>query len=276
MPHHANSGSFKPGFDPRRHVFSLRRTSEGLPRRYPGKEDAEPLAGLAPQEDSSVLPGTPRAEERRRMNIYHAVPAMRCHCPAKHFRSERAALEYAQKAADTFRVAYAVWRVRKGTLRLLKALLARPCPGAGLTATQNREETVRLIHQQPCRRVAQRRPLRKETTMPATINVEDIDPEQRKQLGIRKPRETAFSKDELRGWALKVLALMANLSLRRTRARPTPCPESEQDLKSRLRRAVRPARLISLDPSFAFVAFVERTWGGGRSVKRENLLVHEA
>ena len=39
-----------------------------------------------------------------------------------------------------------------------------------------------------------------------------FDTEQRKQLGIRKPRETAFSKDELRGWSLKVLALMANLS----------------------------------------------------------------
>jgi hypothetical protein len=50
------------------------------------------------------------------------------------------------------------------------------------------------------------------STMPATINIDDIDPEQRKQLGIRKPRETAFSKDELRGWALKILALMANLT----------------------------------------------------------------
>jgi hypothetical protein len=48
--------------------------------------------------------------------------------------------------------------------------------------------------------------------VPATINLDDLDPEQRKQLGIRKPRETAFSKDELRGWSLKVLALMANLS----------------------------------------------------------------
>ena len=52
--------------------------------------------------------------------IFHAVPAMRCHCPAKHFRSERQALEYARQAATTFRVAYAVWRVRKGTLRLLR------------------------------------------------------------------------------------------------------------------------------------------------------------
>jgi hypothetical protein len=34
-------------------------------------------------------------------------------------------------------------------------------------------------------------------TMPASINLDDIDPEQHKQLGIRKPRESSFSKDEL-------------------------------------------------------------------------------
>jgi hypothetical protein len=48
--------------------------------------------------------------------------------------------------------------------------------------------------------------------VPATINLDDIDPAQRKQLGIRKQRESTFSKDQLRGWSLKVLALMANLS----------------------------------------------------------------
>lgn len=48
--------------------------------------------------------------------------------------------------------------------------------------------------------------------MPASINLDDIDPEQRKQLGIRKPRETTFGKDALRGWSLKILALMASLS----------------------------------------------------------------
>jgi hypothetical protein len=48
--------------------------------------------------------------------------------------------------------------------------------------------------------------------MPATINLDDLDPEQRKAIGIRKPSETQFSKDELRGWSLKVLALMASLS----------------------------------------------------------------
>ena len=32
----------------------------------------------------------------------------------------RQALEYARQAADAFRVAYAVWHVRKGTQRLLR------------------------------------------------------------------------------------------------------------------------------------------------------------
>ncbi len=54
------------------------------------------------------------------MSIFHAIPATRCQCPAKHIRSERKALEYARKAADTFRVAYAVWRVQTGRLKLLK------------------------------------------------------------------------------------------------------------------------------------------------------------
>jgi hypothetical protein len=48
--------------------------------------------------------------------------------------------------------------------------------------------------------------------MPATINLGDIPPEQRKEMGLKKPRESAFSKEELRGWSLKVLALMANLT----------------------------------------------------------------
>jgi len=61
--------------------------------------------------------------------------------------------------------------------------------------------------------------------MAATINITDLDPEQRRQLGIRKPRETALSKDELRGWAPKCLALMAN----RTRA------ERERVLKHALK-----------------------------------------
>ena len=35
--------------------------------------------------------------------IFHAVPAMRCHCPAKHFRNAQAALQYARKASAAFR-----------------------------------------------------------------------------------------------------------------------------------------------------------------------------
>jgi hypothetical protein len=48
--------------------------------------------------------------------------------------------------------------------------------------------------------------------MAATLNLDDLTPEQRRELGIRKPRETAFSKDDLRGWSLKILACMASLS----------------------------------------------------------------
>jgi hypothetical protein len=48
--------------------------------------------------------------------------------------------------------------------------------------------------------------------MAASINVTDLDPEQRRQLGIRAARETGLSKDDIRGWALKVLAVMATLS----------------------------------------------------------------
>ena len=55
-----------------------------------------------------------------RATLFYVVPSFRCHCPAKTFRKATQALEYARQAADTFRVAYAVWRVRKGTLRLLR------------------------------------------------------------------------------------------------------------------------------------------------------------
>jgi hypothetical protein len=47
--------------------------------------------------------------------------------------------------------------------------------------------------------------------MPATINLDDLDPEQRKQLGIKKPRENTFGKEEVRSRSLKILALMASL-----------------------------------------------------------------
>jgi hypothetical protein len=54
--------------------------------------------------------------------------------------------------------------------------------------------------------------------MAASIDVNDLDPDQRKQLGIRTPRESDFSKDDVRSWALKILASMATLS-RAERAR---------------------------------------------------------
>jgi hypothetical protein len=48
--------------------------------------------------------------------------------------------------------------------------------------------------------------------MPATLNLDHLSPDERKEPGIRKPRESQFTKDELRGGALTTLALMANLS----------------------------------------------------------------
>lgn len=48
--------------------------------------------------------------------------------------------------------------------------------------------------------------------MAATINADDLPPEMRTELKIRKPRETQFSKEELRGWSLRVLSLMSSLT----------------------------------------------------------------
>ena len=46
----------------------------------------------------------------------------------------------------------------------------------------------------------------------ASIHIDELTPDQRRDLGIRKPRETRFTMDELRGWSLKILALMSSLS----------------------------------------------------------------
>jgi hypothetical protein len=48
--------------------------------------------------------------------------------------------------------------------------------------------------------------------MAATINLGDIPPEQRKEMGLKKPRETTFGKEEVRSWGLTILALMASLT----------------------------------------------------------------
>jgi hypothetical protein len=49
-------------------------------------------------------------------------------------------------------------------------------------------------------------------TMPASINLDDIPPDQRKQMGLKTPRKSKFSQEEVRSWALKVLAAMAGLT----------------------------------------------------------------
>ena len=54
--------------------------------------------------------------------------------------------------------------------------------------------------------------------MPATIHVDDLPPDQRSKLGVRKTRETKFTSEEVRGWALKILGAMAQLT-RAERAR---------------------------------------------------------
>jgi hypothetical protein len=41
-------------------------------------------------------------------------------------------------------------------------------------------------------------PLWSDKPMTASIHLDDLDAEQRKPLGIRKPRESQFTKDELR------------------------------------------------------------------------------
>lgn len=44
------------------------------------------------------------------------------------------------------------------------------------------------------------------------VNIDELTPETRKKLGLSKPRTSQFSKDEVRSWALRVLAEVATLS----------------------------------------------------------------
>lgn len=48
--------------------------------------------------------------------------------------------------------------------------------------------------------------------MAATINPKDLPPALLKQLGIPKPRQQDFSKETVRSWSLKTLALLADLT----------------------------------------------------------------
>jgi hypothetical protein len=62
------------------------------------------------------------------VNRYIATPAFRCYAPAKGFSRPQDALQYARKAAETFRVAYAVWEVSTGRLRCLERIPAGTRP----------------------------------------------------------------------------------------------------------------------------------------------------
>jgi hypothetical protein len=48
--------------------------------------------------------------------------------------------------------------------------------------------------------------------MAVSIHVDDLTPDQHKQLGVRATRQGDFSKEECRSWALKILASLATLS----------------------------------------------------------------
>lgn len=49
--------------------------------------------------------------------------------------------------------------------------------------------------------------------MPVTrLSLDDLPPDTWKRLGLTVPRKHAFSKESVRSWSLKVLALMAGLT----------------------------------------------------------------
>lgn len=44
------------------------------------------------------------------------------------------------------------------------------------------------------------------------LTLDDLNPETRRKLGVRKPRQSQFSKDAVRTHALRVLAQIADLT----------------------------------------------------------------
>jgi hypothetical protein len=48
--------------------------------------------------------------------------------------------------------------------------------------------------------------------MAATLNAKDLPPALLKQLGIARPRQQSFTKEGVRSWSLKTLALLAELT----------------------------------------------------------------
>ena len=48
--------------------------------------------------------------------------------------------------------------------------------------------------------------------MAAKMRYEDLSPEVRKKFDIKGPRRAGFSKESVRSWSLKALAMMSELS----------------------------------------------------------------
>jgi hypothetical protein len=48
--------------------------------------------------------------------------------------------------------------------------------------------------------------------MAATLNFDDLTPEQRSKLGVRKPRQSKFTQEDVRSYALRALAALTALT----------------------------------------------------------------
>lgn len=48
--------------------------------------------------------------------------------------------------------------------------------------------------------------------MAASIHIDDLDPKQRKELGIKKQRHSDFTAEEVRSHALRILAELSNIT----------------------------------------------------------------
>jgi len=56
---------------------------------------------------------------------YHASPESCCQCPARWFDHQADAVQFARKAAQTFRVGYRVWLLVRGRAQCV-ATVAKP------------------------------------------------------------------------------------------------------------------------------------------------------
>ncbi len=60
------------------------------------------------------------------MKRFYAAPAFRSQAPGRGFASKAAAEHWAEQAARTYRIGYAVWQRNGGRLKLLRQLPAPP------------------------------------------------------------------------------------------------------------------------------------------------------